>query len=378
MSSVAISGLSAAERLKFGLCAEGLEVSAAATRYLNGINGDRPLTPADYASTSGLILRLENDVWINAPISLHNPNFVADPPFQLDLDAQGLLVRGCGLESRAWMWLPPAYHGQKNQWGEDYSAFAFTHADRVRISPIGGCALACTFCDLPYEFSYRRKRLERLVDAVERARADPLQPARHVLISGGTPRPEDYGYLTEVYETVLGEFTDLPIDIMMAPMKDLLDVRRLDRLGVHELSINLEVWGDKIGRRVMPKKHAQGRDFYLDFIGKAAEILGEGRVRSMLIAGLEPIEATLEAIEALVQRGAVPVLSPFRPDPITPLRHLRPPTAAFLEDLYLRARDIAARRNVHLGPSCPPCTHNTLTLVEGCGHYRAHGDPQLV
>jgi hypothetical protein len=372
------SHFTASERIKFRLLAEGLTVSAEAQLYIDRGNGNRPVSSADYASTSGIILRLEDDVWVNAPIALYNPNFVENPPFRLKLDERGLFVEGTGLTCRAWMWLAPAYHREKNRWGEDYNSYAFTHADRVRVSPIEGCAITCTFCDLPYEFRYRRKRVDGIVDAVRQACTDPIQPAHHILISGGTPRKEDYRFLSEVYQEVLGNFKDVPVDIMMVPMENLLDVEQLRQLGVNELSINLEIWDQRIARQVMPRKHAQGRDYYLESIERSAEILGPNRVRSMLIVGLEPMEATLQGVMALAERGAVPVLSPFRPDPLTPLRNHKPPTAAFLEELYLRAQDVLSKWNLRLGPSCSPCTHNTLTLAERRGPRIAHGDPSLV
>ena len=303
--------LSHAERLKFALWAEGLTLSTAAARELDRLSHGRPITPADYASTSGLILRLEDDVWINAPIAYYNPNFVTNPPFALDLDADGFNVRGNGLVVRAGVWLPPLYHGENNSWGESYNSYAFTHADRVRISPIEGCAITCTFCDLPYEFKYRRKRIEGIVNSVRRALGDDLQPAHHVLISGGTPRVEDYNYLRDVYNSVLESFPGLPIDIMMAPMEGLLDLTRLKMLGINELSINIEIWDEGVARRVMPKKYRQGKAYYLEFIAKSVAVLGKGRVRSMLIAGLEPMESTLEAIDAIAELGATPVFEPF-------------------------------------------------------------------
>ena len=54
--------LTAAQRLKFQLLAEGIEISRAARTALGEITGQGDLTPADYASTSGLILQLDDDV----------------------------------------------------------------------------------------------------------------------------------------------------------------------------------------------------------------------------------------------------------------------------------------------------------------------------
>ena len=64
--------------------------------------------------------------------------------------------------------------------------FGVTHTDRVRVSPIEGCAWKCHFCDLPYEFAYRKKEgrreyvrvsLEPGPDGVQVARKHPQDGA---------------------------------------------------------------------------------------------------------------------------------------------------------------------------------------------------------
>jgi hypothetical protein len=375
------SELSAAEQLKFRLLAEGLRMSDAAVSYIDARNGGRPRSTADYASTSGVILELDRTIWVNAPISDHNANFVDDDTqFTLHVDDDGLFVAGDGLAARARFWLLPEYHGTTNQAGEAYNSYAFTHADRVRIAPIEGCAMTCKFCDLPYEFRYRRKRVEGLIDAVERARHDRTQPAAHVLISGGTPRDADAGYVRDVYEATLQAFPDMAIDIMMVPVDGLLDVPRLQSLGLNELSINLEIYDEEIARVTMPHKYRQGRQHYLSFIENATEVLGQHRVRSMLMVGLEPVDQTLAGVQAILQHGGVPVLSPFRPDPLTPLRDLPPPDAATMVEVYLRAMELCNAHGSPLGPSCIPCSHNTMTLASsGVGNAsRYYGDVHLV
>jgi hypothetical protein len=373
-------GLTPAERLKFELLSNGLTISPDAQAYIDAHNGDRPMTPADYASTSGVILELDQDVWINAPIELYNPNFVSDSDYVLDLDQQGsLTVNGPGLRARAGFWLPPAYHGRRNADGEDYNSYAFTHGDRVRVSPIEGCAMSCQFCNLPYEFAYRTKSVSHLVDSVLVALGDPVQPAHHVLISGGTPKADDFDYLHACYESVITQ-AGVPVDIMMVPTPGLLDVAWLNQIGLSELSINIEIFDEVRARRLMKLKTMNGVNYYLDFIEHAAEVMGPGRVRSMLLVGAESMESTIAGVEAIAARGGTPVLSPFRPDPATPMRKEVPPDAAFVMETYLRSRDAAAKHGVTLGPRCIPCTHNTMTLAAS-GHgdaNMAHGRPHLI
>jgi hypothetical protein len=358
------SSLRPAEEVKFDLLATGIAIDDSALAYIERANGDRVLTPADYASTSGIILRLDGAVWVNAPIATYNPNFVTAPSLTLTASADGLQVVGGASPVGAEFWLPPAYHSALNSHGEAHAIYAFTHGDRVRIAPVTGCAFTCKFCNLPYDYRYRRKDLEGLIEAVEVARADPIQPARHVLISGGTPRPEDFGFLRDVYDAVIESFPDLPVDIMMVPIEEVLDVDHLAAKGVNELSINLELYNDEIARRVMPRKYQQGREHLLEFVARAAEALGPGKVRSMLMVGIEPMEDTLAGVEAVVEAGCIPVLSPFRPDPSTPMRDSPTPTATVLRETYRRAMEIAASGKTSLGPSCPPCSHNTLTFPQ--------------
>jgi hypothetical protein len=80
-------------------------------------------------------------------------------------------------------------------------------------------------------------------------------------------------------------------------------------------------------------------------------------------------EETLEAVGELVRRGCDPVLSPFRPDPHTPLRDAPPPTVDFLEEAYDRAMEFVDLQGGALGPRCIPCMHDTLTFPDGSERY---------
>lgn len=364
--------LTPVQRLKLALFTDGLAASDAARRELSAGEECRPLTLADYASTSGISIELEGGIWVNAPIQDFNPNFVKAPPHRLELEDGEFFVVSGDLRVRARPLPVPSYHDQLNRWGEPYKSLAITHTDRVRISPVEGCAIACQFCDLPYEFHYRIKSVDALVDSVDRAVRDPLLPARHVLISGGTPRKEDYPYVQEVYARVAARFPELEVDVMMVPMPGLLDLEALHGMGIHGLSLNMELFNEDLARRIMRPKARLGRAYWLDFIERAVSIFGPGRVRSLLLVGLEPMADTLRAVEALSERGCDPVLSPFRPDPSTPLRGCEPPAVDCLVETYERAAEIVEKHDVKLGPRCIPCHHNTLTFPDGSGDYTCH------
>lgn len=355
-------------RLKFELLAQGMQVADAARVHLAGSDGEGPLTLADYATTSGVPLRLPEDIWVNVPLVEHNPNFVVNPQHVLDWTGDGFVIR-CGDTITPVEPSPvPQYLRRHNEAGQPHSWYGVTHTDRVRISPIGGCSNTCAFCDMPRTSDYRTKRLDLLLECIREALDDPVLPARHVLISGGTPRSEDHSYLLDVYGQVLAAFPSTPIDIMMVPLPDLLDVEHLVRKGVNELCINLELFNDDIRAHCIPQKAAIPKDDWLVFIDRAVQSIGV-RVRSLLIVGLERVEDTLRGVEALAQVGCEPVLSPFRPTPQTPLALATPPSPDFLVDVFQRARDVAGRYGKKLGPKCLPCQHNTVALPDGTAYY---------
>lgn len=363
------------QRIKVQLMTEGLGIDRDTKANLERFV-DRPLTLSDYASTSGITLRLEDDIWVNAPISEFNPNFVDNPSNRLIFEGEHTLIVN-ERESYAAELIPvPDYHDKKLRDGSPITWIAVTHSDRVRLSPIKGCALQCDFCDIPFdrkseEPRYRGgKDIDNIVEATEIALEDSALPAQHVLISGGTPRKKDYQYENEVYERVVEACSGIEVDIMMVPIRGLLRIRHLKEAGINGLSINMEVWGSEVSRSIMHNKAKSSRDNYLRFIDDAVREFGPGKVRSLLLVGLESIEDTLQGVEALAQRGCDPVLSPFRPDPITPLALMRPPSSSELLEVWQRSMEIVERyEGVKLGPRCIPCMHNTLTFPDGTGAY---------
>jgi len=360
------------QELKIELFNRGIQVSEKARMVIEGTER-KPLSTGDYASTSGLTLDLGEDIFVNAPIVDNNPNIVSGTPHQLDIDGDRFVVRTGDREIQAKYIPVPGYYNRVNSRGEPYKLLAVTHIDRVRISPVEGCAIACQFCDVPYEFKYRKHNIEDLVDSIKVAVCDPILPAQHVLISGGTPKREDYGYENEVYQQVTSSFPGLDVDIMMAPVGALLNPKLLKEIGIHGLSINLELFNPEIARRKAKGKYDIGREKYLKFISDCVEMFGPGKVRSLLMVGIEPMEDTLQGVHALAERGCDPVLSPFIPDSMTPLRNELPPSIDLQKEIFQRARDIVdVYTGVVLGPRCIPCQHNTLAFPYKEGSFYRH------
>lgn len=330
-----------------------------------------PLSVHEYTTTGGVTLRLANDIYINAPFD--NP-YVENPEAVLDYDSREhvfrIAFRGHELTGQA---LPlPGYLSSRDSAGRPVTDVVFSHVDRVRISPVGGCTMTCQFCDIPGR-KYTPRPADQLLEALDVAMRDTALPAKHVLISGGTPGLRDFEYFDDVCRATV-EAVDVPVDVMMPPrQQDPGFIDRLSDMGVNGYAINLEVYDEEVSRRVTPQKYRLGPKHYAHAIERAvARTGGNGRVRSLILVGLEPEDRTLAGVEFLARLGCDPVLSPFRPSPGTVLVNAPAPTMDLLERVYQESLNIVEKHGVKLGPRCIPCQHNTLTFPDSSGAYHYH------
>jgi hypothetical protein len=357
--------------LKIDLMTEGMRVSPEVWDYVGQTYGSEAVTTGDYATTGGVILRLASDVYVNAPFQGSNPNFVNITRRRLAVDESGLILRGKGIEHPVEFVPVASYHDLPSSHGGLQRDYAVTHGDRVRLSPVVGCSIACDFCDIPDvtpEYG-GVKPPPAFVEATQLALDDAVQPAEHILISGGTPRKVDYQAELDVYAAVAEAFPTVPLDIMMVPMPGLIEPANLKAMGVDTLCLNLELSNADIAAQHMNNKLKASRRFYYERIAEAVEVFGLGSVRSLLLVGLEPLEDTLSGVRALAELGCDPVLSPFRPDPNTPLKDTPPASKTLLHEVYKRSREIVDQYpGVLLGPRCITCQHNTLTVPDGEGY----------
>lgn len=381
-----VFGFTDDEFLKFRLLAEGVRVGEAARAAWHAQFGG-PLTLAEYATTSGVAVVLPGDLYVNAPLEES-----ADLP-ELAYAGDTFVIHDRGRAIPVSVIPVPTVTDELQIDGLDgteqpNSNYGVTHTDRVRVSPIAGCAWKCHFCDLPFEFTYRKKHQDNLLATILAAQRDPLSPARHVLVSGGTPRKpipdrpgrpgsNDEAWIDGVFEHLCAN-SPLPVDIMLPPRTDLRHPAFLRSIGANMLSINLEVSDPERARQIAPAKSKVGRDHTLNYIEKAVEAFGVGYVQSLVVFGeaIEPNESTLRGVQDLVDRGCVPVLSPFRPHHLTPLADSPAAGAEEMARMYRAALEIceASEHAIKPGPRCVACHHNTTTLPDDSGFYLRDGD----
>lgn len=356
------------QRLKMYLMSNGVLVGSEVFKEWARRFGGQEISLSDYSSTNGFCAVTEEGIYINVPFK--RGFGVSDAT-----DAK-LIYTGGGCFEIEWnggrfpvkIPPPPRYHKGYLPSGVPNTSIGVTHnGDRVRIEPIDGCAWSCTFCSEGKGRKYIKRSKEDLLKVVRLAADDKVSPARHVLISGGTPRAEDESWMDDIYEYIAHR-SPITVDVMMPPREKIGYPLWLKSLGVNMLSVNMEVWDRGRVQKVVPNKARIGRENYLKYIEESVRAFGIGFVQSLLLFGreIEPIESTLEGVKALVDLGCIPVLSPFRPDSRT---HMGGKTAATIEEMvevYNKTLEICEKSGLGIkpGPRCVACQHNTLSFPE--------------
>lgn len=364
--------------VKFGLLAEGAVVDNAARQRLD--DAKQPLRTRSGIS-GGLDIRLPGGVEVNVPI---DEPFAQNSSYTLGWEDDALVVRRAG-ETLCHFepLLTPEFYGRRTTHGDEpmYRIAQMCSSDRLCYGMTGATCYfwarsrRCQYCSIGKNSSadFARKQADQLLEVLTEAVHDPVLPARHVLLGGGTPPGDDMGALmaANLCEQIKTAFPRVPIYVMIAaPLRDEY-LERLHDAGADEIGINLEFWTDEAWRRYIPgKDRIIGKQRYLSALETCVDLWGPVRARSILIAGLEPLQATYEAATALAGMGVMPIVSPFRPLKDTVLEDARGASGSEYVELWQRIDAEIAPLGVPLGPACAPCQNNTLALPTDARYHR--------
>jgi hypothetical protein len=319
-------------------------------------------------SCGGLDARLPGSVYVNIPV---NERFVDDSPLQLRVASGALVVSAPYLPEVVPIDLVLSPEFQRHDGDERARRTGQVCFDRLGIGLTNFCTFwkgsdrRCKFCSIGLNIGTedRDKALDAIRHVVQLALADPINPARHILLGGGTPSAPDAGAATfaAAARVIRQVSSNVSIYAMMAAPDDPEALVDLFAAGINELGINLELFDERAASYYLPAKFERhSRAHVLATLERAVEIFGPLNTRSILVVGLEPVESTTAGARALAERGVMPILSPLRPLVGTPIQDRRPPTPAVMAEVADAAGAAAAAYDVPLGPTCLACQGNTI------------------
>ena len=174
---------------------------------------------------------------------------------------------------------------------------------------------ACKFCTTGLNVGVNEVAAKDLEDVVETARAAKSE-------SGVTFVHFNSGYqhagkgLDEAapYVKAVKEKVGALVGVQVTPSKDLWKYDWLMDLGTDHFSFCYEFHNPQYFAKYLPGKEATiGQRAFFDAMEYCAKKMGPGRNSGEIIAGVEPIEDTLRAIDYIVSVGCFPTVCIFRP-----------------------------------------------------------------
>lgn len=366
--------------LKFRLLCSGIHVSADASEE---VNRRKPPIRTRSGVSGGLDLVLPDHVHVNCATT---ESYAESSPFLLDWNGETFLVRWGDGEalSQAEVYPRPAYYDERARDGTPLVEIGqLCSGDRICIGMTRHCFFwkkerRCQFCSIGHNVPREapRKTPRNIAEAVMAAANDPVLPACHVLIGGGTPNNQDRGaHFAAAACRAIKERLEISIYVMIAPPVDLNDIDRLKVSGADELGLNLEFFSvDALQAYAPGKLSLIGLDHYYRALERAVHVFGPTHARSIVIVGLEPPEVTIAGAERLASMGVMPILSPFRPLDGSDMANAQGLSAEDYVDIHEEVMRVCRPHGIVPGPTCIPCQNNTLAMP-GEAPYRYYGKP---
>lgn len=240
----------------------------------------------------------------------------------------------------------------------------------------------CRFCSLAGTAQEQHDFASRLgPDQVSAAVAKVLDcEADHInqiMIVGGNERDLDRGFERQIelvraaHQALRSYQLDRAISIHLStmPPRDLDLVDQLSEFEGMHVMFNLEVWREDLFPQIAPGKAKDyGRASMLAALRRLRSAIGDYRAHSILIAGLEPAEATIEGAQALADLGISPIINAYHSD-----RHSR--IGLSLRPTYRELAIVAqGLQKIHAAYPIQPywrgCGRNSIDFEASLGLFR--------
>ena len=349
--------------LKVGLLANGINLTSSANSVAS--KGSRYLQQVRSGASNGLDIVLPLGFWVNVPVTKQATEYTLDfldGTYRITIKYKNDYVPVAVVPK-------PLFYDDITTTGHMMKYIGQMSGDRIGFGLTNGCYFwkeerRCQFCSIGTNTSEEvgKKNFNDIIEVLSKATADPVMPAKHVLISGGTLHHDDWGVSSfqKIITNIKHEF-NLPIYLMAVPPQEKVSYSELCEAGVTEMAMNLEIFSDTIAQEIIPgKRNLIGKAKYLQALTYARRHWGRKQVRSLLVVGLEPLGTTLDGVRAILDAGGTPVLSVFRPLVGSKLENHPRPKVEFLLELYDKAVQICESYGATLGPECSACKNNIL------------------
>jgi hypothetical protein len=339
-------------------------------------DGGRKILRTRAGLGSGLELVLPGGLWTNVPVS---EPFAARSPYTLhrapggryQLRREGEPVAAVRLAPR------PGWYERTTSGGKPMTRIGTLQGTYLGIYQAKVCEywtvrperVNCKFCSVGLNLGVDdadEKSVDEVMEVVRAAREE--SGITYVDFNTGHYAGDTYLDILEPYIARIKSELGLLVGVQTPPHRDLSRYDGLRAMGVNRVSFCFEIWDRALFAELCPGKHAEyGLDHYLEAIRYCAALGDRGPrhepwvANGEIIAGLEPPESTIAAIDWIVSVGAIPTVCVFRPLVGTDLADREPPATEEMVPVFRRLYEACMEKGLPIG--CAPNVHVSLVLL---------------
>jgi uncharacterized radical SAM superfamily protein len=358
--------------LKLDLYCKGARIDPSC---LDGGQTGRGLIRTRAGLGSGLEVILPGGLWTNVPVlesfALRSPYLIRRVGDELRLDLDADPIAPITLSPR------PRWYDARTQSGKPMTRVGTLQGTYLGVYPAKVCdywvavpaKTNCHFCSVGLNLGVddaSEKSVEEVLEVVRAARAE--SGITYVDFNTGHYEGDTYLDILEPYVRRIKEATGLLIGVQTPPHHDLSRYDHLREIGVNRVSFCFEIFDRARFREICPGKDAEyGLDRYLDAIRYCARLGAQGPrtepwvTNGEIIAGLEPPESTMAAIDWITSVGAIPTVCVFRPLRGTDYERLEPPDTEAMIPVFRHLYEACMNHGLPIG--CAPNIHVSLVML---------------
>ncbi len=351
-------------------------------------DGGRPILRTRAGLGSGLELILPaagfpGELWTNVPVS---ERFAQRSPYTLHREPGGNGHGGDARYTLHWNGEPvarprlsprPGWYDRTTSSGKPMTRIGTLQGTYLGIYQAKVCEfwtqkpakVNCKFCSVGLNLGVDDADDKSIAEVLEVVRAARRESGiTYVDFNTGHFDGDTYLDLLEPYIRAIKAELGLLVGVQTPPHRDLSRYDHLRAIGVNRVSFCFEIFDPEIFRATCPGKHVEyGLDWYLAAIRYCARLgaqgpLGEPWVTNgEIIAGLEPPESSIAAIDWITAAGAIPTVCVFRPLAGTDFADREPPSTEQMVPVFRRLYEACMERGLPIG--CAPNVHVSLVML---------------
>jgi hypothetical protein len=338
-------------------------------------DGGRKILRTRAGLGSGLELILPGNLWTNVPVT---ESFAARSPYSLHRERGRYMLRHERLDVTPVELAPrPGWYDRKTASGKAMTRIGTLQGTYLGIYQAKVCEYwtakpqksNCKFCSVGLNLGIDDaddKSLDEVMEVIRAARDE--SGITYVDFNTGHYEGDTYLDILEPFIVRIKRELGLLVGVQTPPHRDLKRYDHLREIGVNRVSFCFEIFDRQLFQEICPGKHAEyGLDHYLEAVRYCAALSHKGPrhepwvTNGEIIAGLEPPESSIRAIDWITSVGAVPTVCVFRPLIGTDLQHLEPPRTEDLVPVFRHLYEACMEHGLPIGVA--PNIHVSLVML---------------